>query len=119
MQIAAEWLWDIELLKLVVAALTLFVGIFGGIVAYKSFRRNEKWKSAEFIAKEMKDFFADEQVRKTKLFIDWGARRIKLDESDTSEEAVTRNLQVKALRPHVVEQDATTQAWRIVPFSET
>ena len=65
-----------------------------------------------------KEFFHDECVQKTKLFIDWGARRIRLLPTDTDEVAVTRQLQVMALRPHVIRRDPETNSWLIVEADE-
>ena len=39
--------------KFWVSLITLVVGIVGGAVAYMAFRRNEKWKRAEFLADEI------------------------------------------------------------------
>jgi hypothetical protein len=89
--------------KTLVSALTLLVGVVGGIIAYFSFLRTEKWKRAEFLAKEMKDFFADPQVRTTMVLIDWGTRRLRLQSPDFTDGVVvqvTRSLQSSALRPH-------------------
>ena len=99
---------DLEPLKLLVSVATLVVGICGGIVAAKSFGRSEKWKRAEFLAGEMKEFFADDRVKKTLLFVDWGARRVQLlPESaiDGGKVVVDRMLQANALRPHSIARD--------------
>jgi len=99
--------------KTIIAALTLLVGTVGGTVAYLSYRRNEKWKRAEFLAKEMKDFFADERVQQTMTMIDWGARRIRLASPDSLDGvvvAVNRSLQSRALRPHNILGSDFTEA---------
>jgi hypothetical protein len=89
--------------KFWVSLVGLFLSVVAGIVAFASFRRSEKWKRAEFLAKEMKDFFEDERVQKALQFIDWGARRVQLlppENKDSGFVRVTRGLQVSALRPH-------------------
>jgi hypothetical protein len=96
---------SVENLKLLVSFATLVVGIIGGVVAYQSFRRTEIWKKAEFLANAMKEFFADERVKKTLLFIDWGVRKIQLlppNEPKEGKVIVDRLVQARALRPHVV-----------------
>ena len=93
-------------LQFAVSLLTLALGVIGGIVTYRSFRRTEKWKKAEFLAGKMKDFFDDDCVQKTKLFIDWPVRTIQLfptTEPDEGRVVVTRLLQAKALRPHCID----------------
>jgi hypothetical protein len=95
-------------LQFAVSLLTLAVAAIGGIVAYRSFRRTEKWKKAEFLAGTMKDFFNDDRVQKTKLFIDWEVRTIQLfptTEPDEGSIVVTRLLQAKALRPHCISRN--------------
>jgi len=93
----------LENYKLYVSAAGLFLSLIGGVLALQSFYRNEKWKKAEFLAKEMKDFFENANVQKALLLIDWGIRRIKLLPSgqDDGYVVVTRPLQVSALRPHI------------------
>jgi hypothetical protein len=109
------WLHDIEKLKLVVSAITPVVAIAGGIVAYLSYLRNEKWKKAEFLADEMKGFLANPQVQLAKILIDWGARRVKLRPSDLDETTVTRSIQVNALRPHTIVGDGIVTPRFVLP----
>jgi hypothetical protein len=56
MQWSTLWFPDLETAKLWVSAVALVVGLIGGLLAYASYRRNEKWKSAEFLAQQMKSF---------------------------------------------------------------
>jgi hypothetical protein len=93
-------------LQFTVSVLTLVVGAAGGIVAYRSFRRTERWKEAEFLAGEMKDFFDNDRVQKTKWFIDYETRTIQVlptTEHHTGNIVVTRLLQAEALRPHCID----------------
>lgn len=76
-----------------------------GLVAFLSFRSTEKWKRAEFLADEMKEFFGDERVQRVTFFIDWRARRMLLHRDKEEETPVTRELQVRALRPQVIDED--------------
>jgi hypothetical protein len=75
------------------------------IIAVSTFYRTERWKRAEFLAKEMKEFFAAPRVQKAMLLIDWGQRRIQLLEDRSAEESIVvvdRAMQVRGLRPHVL-----------------
>jgi hypothetical protein len=86
----------------------LLLTLVAGLVALQSFLRSEKWKKAEFLAKEMKDFFEDKSVQKTLRLIDWGLRRVQLlprESKDSGVVVVTRALQVTALRPHCFMKD--------------
>jgi hypothetical protein len=88
-----------------ISAATLILGVSGAIVAWRSFRRAEDWKQAEFLASQIKQLFDDPQVKNALLMIDWGTRPIRLlDPSGPKggEVMVTRELQVQALRPHEI-----------------
>ncbi len=82
---------------------------FGGTITALLFglfqyRRSEKWKRAEFVAKEIKEFESDPVVRNALLMIDWGVRKINLNfvpnEQFENYTEVTREMQRKALMPH-------------------
>ena len=82
---------------------------FGGTITALLFgvfqyRRSEKWKRAEFVAKEIKEFESDPVVRNALLMIDWGARKINLtlvpDQQFENFVDVTREMQRNALMPH-------------------
>jgi len=82
---------------------------FGGTITALLFgvfqyRRSERWKRAEFVAKEVKEFESDPVVRNALLMIDWGVRKINLNfvpnEKFDNYIEVTREMQRKALMPH-------------------
>jgi hypothetical protein len=84
-------------------------GAIGSLVAFgiavSTYYRTERWKRAEFLAKEMKEFFATPRVQRAMLLIDWGKRRIQLLEDLPAPEAIVtvdRAMQVRGLRPHVL-----------------
>lgn len=91
----------LQIPKLVVSICGLLLSLTAGVVALRTFLRNEKWRRAEFLAREMKEFFADERVQKSLTLIDWGVRRMKLF-ADGESVVVTRALQALALRPHIL-----------------
>ena len=96
---------EIHQAQLFVSAITVVLTTSGAIVAWRTFIRSERWKEAEFLAREMKEFFADERVRTALVMVDWGLRRIKLLEDSAAEGGhvvVDRTMQVRALRPHVL-----------------
>ena len=95
---------DIEIAKLVISVLGLGGTFIAAVLALQSFKRNEKWKKAEFLAKEMKEYFDDPKVQKALQMIDWGRRRIQLLESSAQNDGkviVDRRMQISALRPHI------------------
>jgi hypothetical protein len=91
---------------------TYAVKIAGGVgsfvafcIAVSTYYRTERWKRAEFLAHEMKEFFASPRVQKAMLLIDWGERRINLLENVPEDQAilpVNRAMQVRGLRPHII-----------------
>jgi hypothetical protein len=92
--------------------ITYLLKVAGGVgsliglgIVVSTYYRNERWKRAEFLAIEMKEFFAALRVQKALVLIDWGERRIDLLEDGAptrSSVIVTRAMQVRGLRPHVL-----------------
>jgi hypothetical protein len=100
----------LELSKFYFSTIGLALSLVGGILALQSFRRNERWKKAEFLAQEMKEFFADRRSQQAMLLIDWGVRRVQLfpaEDKDSGKVVVTREMQIRALRPHTFLQPNT------------
>jgi len=92
-----------------VKSLVTVAGAIGSFVVFSigvsTYLRTEKWKRAEFLANEMKEFFAAPRVQKALLLIDWGYRELDLVEdrdSDESRVIVSRQMQTMGLRPHVL-----------------
>jgi hypothetical protein len=56
-------------------SLVTIAGTIGSVIVFSigvsTYLRTEKWKRAEFLAKEMKEFFANSRVQKTLFLIDW------------------------------------------------
>lgn len=61
----------LKALGLLGAAVVFAIGLF-------QYRRAQQWKRAEWVAQEMKQWFADPLVQAALLMIDWGSRRILL-----------------------------------------
>jgi hypothetical protein len=98
--------YRLDILKTGLAVLG-FIGTIATIgIAAQQYRKANRWKSAEFVAQEMKAFLGDRQVRNALTMLDWGAREIALrgdDDTPTpSRTWVTRELQTRALLPHVL-----------------
>jgi hypothetical protein len=100
------------------AVFQLFVSIlgFGGAVAafvfaIVQYKRGEKWRRTEFLAREIKEFESDPTIQNALLMIDWGVRKINLflksDPKDSDLIKITREVQWKALLPHTVKKDTT------------
>lgn len=86
------------------------LGFFGTATAlvfgFYQYRKAEQWKRAEFLAMEMKDFFANAEVKNSLIMIDYSPRRVNLfheKEADVeSYPIVSRTMQVLALLPHTI-----------------
>lgn len=63
----------LKILALLGASIAFCVGLF-------QYRKAQRWKRAEFLANEMKDFLANPRVEKALLLIDWTWRTIHLRE---------------------------------------
>ncbi|HEX3128138.1 MAG TPA: hypothetical protein VH394_12480 [Thermoanaerobaculia bacterium] len=102
------------------------IGLIGAIIAFilglLQYRRAQLWKRKEFVAEEMKYFFADLRVRNALLLIDWGVRRLDLSlRSELPPEqwpVVTRSEQISALRPHTLLGDDDEAASDVEATSE-
>jgi hypothetical protein len=95
------WKFDVSIVGYVGAVVAFLVGL-------RQYRRAEYWKRSQFLAQEMKEFFADPRVENARMMIDWGVRdipllrRSKMSDGieDSGERTVDRQLQCQALRPH-------------------
>ncbi len=88
----------LKVLALFGASIAFGVGLF-------QYWKAQRWKRAEFLANEMKEFFANTRVEKAQKLIDWGCRRIPLLEdcsADQSLVTVTRQMQTIGLRPDIL-----------------
>jgi hypothetical protein len=91
--------------QLLISTIVVVLAISGAIVTWQTFLRSERWKEAEFLAREMKEFFDDQRIQKALVMVDWGLRPIQLlgnADADGGFVIVDRMLQVQALRPHVL-----------------
>jgi hypothetical protein len=93
-----------ELAKLIVSIIGLVCTFVAAFLAVRTFLRTERWKRAEFVAREMKEYFDEQRVQNALMMIDWASRRVPLFDSpnDQGEVLVTRDMQVQALRPHTL-----------------
>jgi hypothetical protein len=66
----------------IVTILTLIIGVIGLTKALVEYTRAQKWKKAEFLAKEVKDFYADKSVQRALLMLDWNIISIPLFDSE-------------------------------------
>jgi len=95
-----------------IKSVVTIAGAIGSFVVFtigvSTYLRTEKWKRAEFLANEMKEFFANPRVQKAFSLIDWGSREVGLVEDHSAGDGrviVTRQMQTMALRPHVLLED--------------
>lgn len=92
-----------------IKSLVTVAGAIGSFIVFSigvsTYLRTEKWKRAEFLANEMKEFFASPRVQKALFLVDWGSRELPLIEGRSGDEGrilVTRQMQTTALRPHTL-----------------
>jgi hypothetical protein len=74
-------LYKIDFEKLI-KGLTVIVALAGLFKAVIEYTKAQKWKKAEFLAKEIKEFFADKNVQRALLMLDWNIIHIKLFEGE-------------------------------------
>lgn len=61
---------------------TLVISFLLGIKALYEYNKTQKWKKNEFLAKEIKEFFLDRDVKKALLIIDWNRIDIPLYDNE-------------------------------------
>ena len=104
---------EVEQLAALLTALTMLgaaTAFLMGLLQYQEgiaqYRHAEKWRRREFLAREMKEFFADPTIRNALLLVDWGGRRINIDHDDKLSRKewpyIVRSQQTAALHPHTV-----------------
>jgi hypothetical protein len=75
-------------LRDLVALVTTAIAAIAALVAFQQYRLAVRWKHAEFVANEMKEFDANPAVRNAKIMLDYDHVRIRLapstSESDTA-----------------------------------
>ena len=86
-----------------IKSLVTVTGALGSFIVFSigvsTYLRTEKWKRAEFLANEMKEFFASPRVQKALFLVDCGSRKLQLIDDRSGDEGrilVTRHMQTKA-----------------------
>lgn len=94
-------------------AMALLGAIAAFVIGLLQYRKAQRWKRVEWIAKEMDAFFADAKVAIALKMIDWGARRIELYPNRANEGnrfRVVRDADLeKALRRHTKQAEMFTE----------
>ena len=62
--------------------MTLIIGGLGFLKALVEYTKAQRWKKAEFLAREVKEFFADAYVQRALLMLDWNKVDIQLFENE-------------------------------------
>lgn len=78
--------------------LTITLAFLGLLKALFEYTKAQKWKKAEFLAKEMKEFFADVDVKNATLMLDWN--EIEIHTNCDQHFLFTDNLLKEALKHH-------------------
>jgi hypothetical protein len=73
------------------------LGIFPFVKLIWEYTRDLKWKKSEFLAKEIKDFQSDENVKIVFQLLDWNSRKIKLKSNEYN---ISDNDLISALQTH-------------------
>jgi len=95
----------VEQLAASLTALTMLGAALAFLFGLLQYQQGEKWRCRDYLAREMKDFFADPMVTNALLMVDWSVRRINLnldDEPQSKWPAISRSDQIQALYPHVI-----------------
>jgi hypothetical protein len=84
-------------------------GLLAFLVGLMQYRRTQRWKRAEFVAGEMKEFKADPMVRNALLLLDWNERAVELFPQEANPEKrsilIDDRTLAAALVPHVRRHD--------------
>lgn len=92
-----EWDLLLKALALLGAATAFFVGLW-------QYVRAQRWRRAEWVAREVSAFIQDPAVRSALHMIDWGDRSVRLFTAESREDGelvrVTDDMVAKALQHH-------------------
>ena len=69
----------LELLHFLDSILPIFVILTFAKATYE-YIKGQKWKKSEFLSKEIKDFFDDEDIKLVCSLLDWNSRKVKIDD---------------------------------------
>jgi len=88
---------------LIVNSISLVVAIVVCIIGYQEYKANQKWKKAEFVAKEIKSFESNSEIQNAMSLLDWNNRHflIPKEYTNTSKDEVviiTEEIIIKALQ---------------------
>lgn len=94
----------IAIIDLIIKTLGLGGTAIAAGLGVRSYLRNEQWRRAEFLAKEIKEFLSSSRVQNALVIIDWSTRTIPLlGSSESGQVSVTRHMSTRALYPHSID----------------
>ena len=73
----------ITLIKEVVSIITPIIGFFLFWRGVNQYEKEQNWKKAEFVAKEIKEFRSDPIVKDVMLMLDWNRREVKFSSGES------------------------------------
>lgn len=91
---------DLELGLKIGAFLISFLLLIKGIYEYT---KAQKWKKAEFVSKEIKEFYSDFDIKRAMILLDWNSNDIELKANEIGIETklyFTDNLIISSLQTH-------------------
>jgi hypothetical protein len=77
--------------------ITVLIVILTFIRGIYEYIKSIKWKKSEFLSKEVKEFFKDEDVIKVKAMLDWDVRYLEINGKEFK---VTNDFLISALQTH-------------------
>lgn len=77
--------------------ITVLIVILTFIRGIYEYIKSIKWKKSEFLSKEVKEFFKDEDVIKVKAMLDWDVRYLEINGKEVK---VTNDFLISALQTH-------------------
>ena len=93
----------LELLHFLDSILPIFVILTFAKATYE-YIKGQKWKKSEFLSKEIKDFFDDEDIKLVCSLLDWNSRKVKIDDKVI---LVTDELLISSLKTHNIKSQFT------------
>ena len=100
-------------LELWIKILTDFVALLTLVKAIYEYVKAQKWKKAEFLAKEVKEFYANVDVQNALLMLDWNEIEIEIPIGEQDSFVFNDKMFKSALIPHQIKEDFTSEETKI------
>lgn len=81
----------------IISDLLPIIAILSFIKAIVEYKKTQLWKESEFLSKEAKDFFSDDDIKTVLTLLDWNARKIMINEKEVR---IDDSFMLEALKTH-------------------